>query len=127
MEQINPINLDVLDPPEVEQTQFGDDMKRWLSNIVDIINASFMTLNNYVESIIALQTIDVGGGGAGPITVTVLGLSSSGFVSVNLISTTNPGITIANVTPGNGNFTITFSADPGASAIISYQAFTTQP
>ncbi len=120
------IKLDVLDPPDVEQTQFGPDMKRWLSNIVDIINASFATINNYTANLITAAGIDVGGGGAGPLTVTVVGLTTSGFVSANLISSTNP-VTIASIVPGNGSFAITFSGDPGASAIIVYQAFTAQP
>lgn len=121
-----PINLDVLDPPDVEQTEFGPDMKRWLANIVDIINASFATLNNYTANLITAAGINIGGMGAGPITVTVVGLTASGFVSVNLISSSNP-VTISSVVPGNGSFAITFSGDPGASAIIVYQAFTANP
>jgi hypothetical protein len=58
--------------------------------------------------------------------VTVAGLYSTNFVNVTLISSSNP-VTIINVTPGNGSFTVTFNADPGASAIIVYQAFTAQP
>lgn len=123
---MGPINLDTLDPPELEQTQFGSDMKRWLSNIVDIINASFNTLNNYTMDLIAVATIDIGGSGAGPLTVTVVGLTTSGYVFVNLLSSSNP-VSVVNVTPGNGSFTVTFSGDPGASAIIAYQAFATQP
>ena len=121
------INLDVIDSPILEQTQFGPDMDKWLSNVTDIINDSFTTLNNAFSGLIAAQGIDVGGGGAGPLTVTVVGLTASGFVNVNLVSTTNPNISITNVTPGNGSFTVTFNADPGASAIIYYQAFSAQP
>lgn len=131
MVQINefsePLRFDVLDPPDVEQTQFGPDMKRWLSIIVDIINSNFTTLSNATEFFITAQGIDVGGGGAGPLTVTVTGLTSDGFVNVNLISTTNPGIHITNVIPGLNNFTVTFNADPGASAIIVYQAYSQSP
>jgi len=64
--------------------------------------------------------------GAGPINVTVTGLTASGYVNVNLISSSNP-VFISNVTPGNGSFSITFSSDPGASAIIVYQAFIAKP
>lgn len=116
-------SFDVLDPPIVEQTKFEPDMKRWLSNIVDVINANF----NLLKNMIAVAGVDVGGGGAGPISVTVTGLTSSGSVNVNLISTTNPGVTISTVTPTTNAFNITFSADPGASAIIVYQAFTQSP
>lgn len=121
-----PINLNVLDPPILEQTQFGPDMNRWISDIVDIINASFTTLNQAFSSILAVGQIDVGGSGAGPLSVTVSGLMSTNYVSVALVSSSNP-VTIASVVPGNGSFSITFSADPGASAIIVYQAFVTQP
>jgi hypothetical protein len=123
---VGPINLDVLDPPDLEQTQFGPDAKRWLTNIVDIINASFITLNQAFANILSVGQVNVGGAGPGPLTVTVAGLMSGNFVSVRLISSTNP-VKIANVTPGAGSFTVTFSADPGASAIIVYQAFTVQP
>jgi hypothetical protein len=122
----SPVQLDVLDPPDVDQTEFGPDMKRWLSNVVDIINASFMSLNNALGGLIAVAGVNIGGGGAGPISVTVTGLTASGLVNVNLISSSNP-VTIVNVTPGLNSFTITFSADPGASAIIVYQAFIQNP
>lgn len=121
-----PINLDVLDPPELEQTQFGPDMKRWLSNIVDIINANFDILNETFTNLITVQSINIGGSGAGPIVVSVPGLTPSGFVNVNLLSSSNP-VTVANVTVGTNQFSVTFSADPGASAIIAYQAYTAQP
>jgi hypothetical protein len=125
--QINEFNksvsLGVLDSPDVEQTQFGPDMKRWLSIIVDIINDNFTTLSNLITA----QGIDIGGMGAGPITVTVIGLTSDGFVNVNLISATNPNIHIIDVTPGLNSFTVTFDADPGASAIIVYQAYSQSP
>jgi len=122
-----PINLDVLDPPILEETKFGPNMDRWITNIVDIINASFNTLNQTFANFITAQGVNIGGGGAGPIAVTVTGLTSSGYVNANLISTTNPNVTITSVVPQLNGFAITFSADPGASAIIVYQAFTAQP
>jgi len=121
------IALEVLDPADVEQTQFGPDMKRWLANLVDVVNANFTAIKNWMNNFITSAGIDIGGGGAGPITVNVVGLTSSGFVNVSLISTTNPNITILTVVPGLNSFAITFSADPGASAIIVYQAFIVNP
>jgi hypothetical protein len=123
----NPILLDVLDPPIEEQTQFGPDMKRWLSNIVDIINANFVAISNAFQFLITAAGIDIGGMGAGPITVNVVGLTAQGFVNVSLISTTNPNVTITSVVPGLNSFEITFSSDPGASAIIVYQAYIANP
>lgn len=122
-----PINLDVLDTPIVEQTNFSPDMQRWLSNVVDIINASFASLNQAFANVITAQGVNVGGGGAGPINVTVTGLTPSGYVNATLISTTNPNISIVSVVPGTNQFAITFSGNPGASAIIVYTAFTKQP
>lgn len=121
-----PINLDVLDPPDLDQTQFGPDAKRWLSNIVDIINASFISLNGFTNGLITAAGINVGGAGAGPIFVPVIGLTPLGFVNANIISSSNL-VTITSIVPGINGFNITFSADPGASAIIVYQAFTAQP
>lgn len=121
-----PINLDVLDAPVIEQTDFGPDMDRWLSNIVDIINASFNTLNQAFGTIIAVGQANVGGSGAGPISVTVAGLMTGNYVSVTLVSSSNP-VTVISAIAGSGSFDITFSGDPGASAIIAYQAFTVQP
>lgn len=121
-----PINLDVLDPPVLDQTQFGPDMDRWITNIVDIINASFSTLNQAFSTLLAVGQTNVGSSGIGPISVTVTGLMSNNYVSVTLVSSSNP-TTISSVVAGSGSFSITFSADPGASAIIVYQAFVTQP
>lgn len=121
-----PINLEVLDTPIVEQTKFDPDMNRWLSNVVDIVNAAFATLTQYTSNIITSAGINVGGGGAGPINVTVTGLTPSGYVNAQLISSSNP-VTITSVVPGTNQFAITFSGNPGASAIIVYSAFTSQP
>jgi hypothetical protein len=121
-----PINLEVLDTPIVEETQFSPDMKRWLSNIVDIVNASFTSIENMIGFLIAVGQTDIGGGGAGPISVTVTGLQANNFVNVTLVSSSN-SVTISSVSVSTGSFAVTFSADPGASAIIAYQAFTQQP
>lgn len=120
------IDLEVLDPPDVEQTQFGADMKRWLANIVDIINANFTILNNAFGSLLAIGQSDIGGGGIGPINVLVTGLLAGNAVNVTLVSSSND-VTIASTVVNNGSFDVTFSSDPGASAIIVYQAFTSQP
>lgn len=117
------LDLNLLDSVDVEQTQFGPDMKRWLSNAVDIINEQFQALDLMIET----KGVDVGGSMAGPISVPVIGLTANDYVNVRIISTSNPGITIVSATPGTNAFDITFSADPGASAIIVYQAISAQP
>lgn len=121
-----PINLEVVDTPIMEQTQFTGDMYKWLPNMVDTVNESFLTLTEAFSNVLAIQTANIGGGGAGPINVTVLGLTTSGFVNVNLLSSSNP-VTITVVTVGTNQFSVTFNADPGASAIIQYMAFTSEP
>ena len=120
------LNIEVLDTPDVQQTQFGPDMKRWLTNVVDIINASFRTFAQAFQYFFAAGTTNIGGSGAGPINVTVVGLTANGYVTATLLSSTNP-VTIFSIVPGAGSFAITFSGDPGASAIIVYQAFVQQP
>ena len=120
------IDYDVLDTPIMEQTKFGSDMVRWLPNIVDSINSNFTSVNNIFDNIIAISSIDVGGSGAGPINVSVPGLSTSGYVMATLLSSTNP-VSISSTVAGTNQFAITFSADPGASAIITYQAYILQP
>ena len=121
-----PFNLTSIDSVDVSQTQFGPQMQAWLSNTVDKLNNDISLLNKAFANLIAVSGIDIGGGGAGPISVSVPGLSASGYVNVNLISSSNP-VTISTVTAGTNAFTVTFSGDPGASAIIVYQAYTAQP
>lgn len=123
---MGPINLNAVDTPMLEEVNFGPNAAKWLTDLVDIINGSFTTLNQAFANLLAVGQTDVGGSGAGPISVTVAGLTASNFVNVTLVSSTNP-VTISSVVPGAGSFNITFSGDPGASAIIVYQAFTVQP
>lgn len=116
-------NLNTVDTPMLEETEFGPNAKQWLTTLVDTINTTFQSF----AMLLAVGQINVGGSGAGPITVTVADLLSTNYVSAILVSSTNPNITIESITPANGSFNITFSADPGASAIIVYQAFAKQP
>jgi hypothetical protein len=118
-----------LDSPDVEQTEFGPDMKRWLANVVDIINFNFIILNNvsfYLNNLITSQGINIGGSGVGPINISVIGLKPEDFVTVTLRSSTNP-TSIISIIPSNNSFNVTFNNDPGASAIIVYQAYMASP
>jgi len=125
---VGQINLNTVDTPMLEETNFGPNAKQWLTTLVDIINANFTTLTNAIGNLYLLSgaEMDIGGGGAGPLTVTVAGLVPTNFVNVTLVSSTN-AVTITSVVPGTGSFNITFSGDPGASAIIVYQVFSSQP
>lgn len=111
------INIQQIDTPDVDQTEFGSDMERWLANIVDVINDNFTALSQAL----AITSADVGGAGA-TVMVTVPGMVSAGTVTVNLLSSTNP-VSVVSVVPGTNQFTVTFNADPGAHAIIQYTAF----
>lgn len=70
----------------------------------------------------AAQTANIGGSGAGPLNVTVAGLTSSSVVVGTLISSSN-AVEVQTIAPGSGSFDVTFTGDPGASAIMSYVAF----
>lgn len=124
-EPINPVTLDQLDPPILEQTQFGSDMKRWLSNIVDVLNANLIVLANALQFLIQASGYNIPGG-ATSFSVPVIGLTSAGFVTANIVSVGAPNAKIVSVTPGLNAFTITFNIDPLASVIV-YQAYTEEP
>lgn len=123
---MGPIDLQAVDTPMLDETNWGPNASQWLTTLVDIINAAFSQLNSAFAGLLAVGQIDVGGSGAGPITVVVTGLMASNFVNVSLVSSTND-VTISSVVVGAGSFDITFSGDPGPSAIIVYQAFVSQP
>lgn len=73
-------------------------------------------------NIIAAQSADIGGGGAGPIDVTVTGLTAASVVTASILSSTNV-VSVAKVLPGTDKFSITFDADPGAACVLNYVAF----
>jgi hypothetical protein len=79
------------------------------SNIQDKTNIKIATTSN------------IGGGGAGPITVSVTGLTTSSVVVPVIASSTN-AVSVSKCIAGTGNFQITFSADPGASCFVNYFA-----
>lgn len=120
------INVNKVDTPIMEQTGFDGDMYKWLPDTVDNINSSFELLIDAMALLFAQGLASVGGSGAGPINVTVTGLTASGFVTVQLLTSSNP-VTILSVVPGAGQFAITFSADPGATANIVWQAYAAVP
>ncbi len=70
----------------------------------------------------AATTGNIGGAGAGPITVTVAGLTAASVV-VATVETSSNAVSVLNVTAGTGNFDVTFSGDPGASCTLNYIAF----
>lgn len=74
------------------------------------------------SNIIAGKTADIGGGGAGAITVAVSRLTASSVVVATIESSTNT-VAVAKVVAGAGEFDITFDGDPGAACVVNYVAF----
>lgn len=115
-------NLPRMDPPPLDYCDFQTEMKRWLSDLIDAYNQAMQQLGNVVDN------IDIGGSGAGPISVPVVDLTNISTVIATIVSSSNP-VSIISVKPVSAtisvpaHFDITFSADPGASAIISYVAY----
>ena len=70
----------------------------------------------------AATTADIGGAGAGPLTVVVAGLTAASVVVATVEASTN-AVSVIKCTAGVGSFDITFSADPGAACTVNYVAF----
>lgn len=70
----------------------------------------------------AATTADIGGGGAGPISVVVAGATAASVVVATVESSSNPVSVIACTATATG-FDITFSADPGAACLVNYILF----
>lgn len=70
----------------------------------------------------AAQVTGLGGGGAGPITVSAAGAVSTSVIVVSILASSNT-VSVSKVVPGTGNFALTLSADPGATLSISYVMF----
>lgn len=70
----------------------------------------------------AATTANIGGAGAGPITVAVTGMTSSSVVVATIATSSNPASVIKAVA-GSAGFNVTFSADPGATCTLNYVAF----
>ena len=67
-------------------------------------------------------TADIGGAGAGPLTITVAGLTSASVVVATVESSSN-AVSVLKATAGTGNFDLTLSGDPGAALLVNYIAF----
>jgi hypothetical protein len=70
----------------------------------------------------AATTANIGGAGAGPITVTVAGVNSASVIVASIATSSNT-VAVGKVTPGRGDFSVTFTADPGATCTLSYIAY----
>lgn len=73
-------------------------------------------------NIIAATTADIGGAGAGPISVAVAGLTAASVVVASIESSSNV-VAVAKCNATGTGFDITFTADPGAACLVNYVAF----
>ena len=88
-----------------------------------VADAGISTANVQLKThIIAQQSADIGGAGAGPHDITVTGATATSVAVATVVSSTN-AVEVLKVLPGVDKISVTFSADPGASAIISYIVF----
>lgn len=104
-----------IDTPQVQGNSLPPELNRWFSNIVDQINTMF-------GNVIAEITLDIGGGGAGPISVPVTGLTAASVITASIQSSSN-AVAIEKVTATSTGFDILFDGDPGASCFVNYIAF----
>jgi hypothetical protein len=70
----------------------------------------------------ANRTANIGGGGAGPISVVVAGVTAASIITGSIQASSNPS-TIEKITATATGFDILFSADPGATCTVNYVAF----
>lgn len=95
------------------------------ASVVDDANAAAgrATLGAQEEAnIIAATTADIGGGGAGPISVAVAGLTTASVVVATIESSSN-AVQVQTVTATATGFDIVFSGDPGAACLVNFVAF----
>lgn len=70
----------------------------------------------------AARTANIGGGGAGPISVVVAGLTANSIIVADIQASSN-AVEIQKVTATVTGFDILFSGDPGATCTVNYVAF----
>ena len=68
------------------------------------------------------RTANIGGAGAGPISVVVAGLTAASIVTASIQASSNP-VEVQKVTATGTGFDILFSGDPGATCTVNYVAF----
>lgn len=73
-------------------------------------------------NIIANSTADIGGAGAGPISVVVAGLTAASKIVATIASSSN-AVAVAKCIATATGFDITFTGDPGAACVVNYVAF----
>ncbi len=68
------------------------------------------------------RTANIGGGGAGPISVVVAGVTAASIITGSIQASSNP-VEVQKITATATGFDILFSGDPGATCTVNYVAF----
>lgn len=88
-----------------------------------MIDAGIASANVQLKTDIkAVTTADIGGAGAGPITVASATLTAASVIVATIKSSSN-AVAVAKCIAGAGNFDITFTGDPGAACVVNYIAY----
>ncbi len=88
-----------------------------------VVDSGLVAANVQLKTnIIAAQSANIGGAGAGPINIVNASVTAASVI-VATISTSSNTVAVAKVTPGAGSFDVLFSADPGAACVLSYVIF----
>lgn len=70
----------------------------------------------------ANRTANIGGSGAGPISVVVAGVTAASIITGSIQASSNP-VSVQKITATATGFDILFSGDPGATCTVNYVAF----
>lgn len=106
-----------IDAPQIQQNDLPIELNKWFANIVDQINHMF---GNVIADIHAIPN----GGGAGPISIAIPGMTAESVVTASIATSTN-AVTIQKVTATATGFDVLFSGDPGNDTTLNYIAFLT--
>ena len=115
------IFLTKADPAPLSSEKFSEEFNSWLSVLVDTLNETLTSIQNFLNNMKISSTSNIGGSGAGPISVSVTGLVVGSPIVATIASSSNPVWVISCIATSTG-FDVTFSGDPGASCILNYVA-----
>lgn len=111
--------LEKMTPAPLEADRFSDEFTSWLALLVDTLNETIGKIQSSLTNIKINATADIGGGGAGPISVAVSGLTAASPIVATIASSTNT-VAVAKCIGTATGFDITFTGDPGAACVVNY-------
>jgi hypothetical protein len=99
-------------------------------NLIEASGTAGLTVDSGVATtalqlkaqVVAQQSADIGGSGAGPIDIAVVGATTASVAVASVLSSSNAA-SILTVVPGVDKISVTFTADPGAAAVINYVVY----